>query len=662
MSFLDELKQRRVIRVLAGYLVAAWVAIEVSSTIAPLVGVSDWLPRAVLVLAAAGLAPIVLLAWFFDWDRGSGIRRAPTTTSSSSPRRRVAVWAVGGVATLLFAAVGFGAGVRWSGGAAGDAPRRVVVGVFENRTGDESLAPLGQMAADWVTQGLMEAGFIEVADPQTALAVQRAAAVAGAVPADVLGREAQAGLVVRGSYYRTGDSIRINSEVLDVADGRVVAALPPVAAPRSDPLSGVEQVRQRVVTALALQVDRSLESFEVGRGRPPSYAAYGAYMEGLKDYLGNDYPAAAAAFDQAIALDSTFDSALIWAAHAYWFGQTDTMDARLASAEPRRARMTPYDRARLDWMLGFRNGDFERIYQASRAVVAAAPGSANARRELALAAMRTRRYAEARRVFDSLYPFVGLMRAWSERYRYYTELLHLQEDYDREAEVATEGERAGGLDANFARLVRARAAAGRHDGARARAIVDSIADPSGYVDAMIGRELVGHGVPGGEALLRRALEGQPGASPDARFGVWAAAYTLGRYDAADSLLEPIEREIDEFWVKVYVPAFHALVAQRRDMLAGPSYDGARSDSLFTMVDSLVARIEDDWWLRLSVRGMGFVQVAAMRGDSAKALALLRTVSDVADGRTIYLHNSADPDLASLRGWPPFERLIHGVDR
>jgi hypothetical protein len=39
---------------------------------------------------------------------------------------------------------------------------RVVVAAFENRTGDESFDAIGQMAADWITQGLSQTDVVEV--------------------------------------------------------------------------------------------------------------------------------------------------------------------------------------------------------------------------------------------------------------------------------------------------------------------------------------------------------------------------------------------------------------------------------------------------------------------------------------------------------------------
>jgi TolB-like protein/tetratricopeptide (TPR) repeat protein len=67
MSLFDELKRRNVIRVAAGYIVVAWLVIQVAGEILPPFGVGDDLIRLIIVGLAIGLLPVVVLAWVFEW-------------------------------------------------------------------------------------------------------------------------------------------------------------------------------------------------------------------------------------------------------------------------------------------------------------------------------------------------------------------------------------------------------------------------------------------------------------------------------------------------------------------------------------------------------------------------------------------------------------------
>ena len=73
MSFFDELKRRNVIRVAAGYIVLAWLVIQVAETILPFYGVPDTTIRLLITILAVLFIPVVILAWVFEWTP-QGIR------------------------------------------------------------------------------------------------------------------------------------------------------------------------------------------------------------------------------------------------------------------------------------------------------------------------------------------------------------------------------------------------------------------------------------------------------------------------------------------------------------------------------------------------------------------------------------------------------------
>lgn len=134
-------------------------------------------------------------------------------------------------------------------------PRRVVVTILENHTGDPTFEPLGHVAADWIMQGVAQTGLVEVVPSIAALGLSRRGDAQGHDHIDFLqvqavAEETRAGTVVSGAYLRQGDSIHFQVQITDANGGKVLRAFQPVSAPLAAPLDAVETVRQRVMAAL----------------------------------------------------------------------------------------------------------------------------------------------------------------------------------------------------------------------------------------------------------------------------------------------------------------------------------------------------------------------------------------------------------------------------
>src|SRR6478672_13198372 len=65
-SFFAELKRRNVVRMAGLYLVGAWLLTQVASTVLPMFGAPDWLPRTIVILLAIGFLPALIFSWVFE--------------------------------------------------------------------------------------------------------------------------------------------------------------------------------------------------------------------------------------------------------------------------------------------------------------------------------------------------------------------------------------------------------------------------------------------------------------------------------------------------------------------------------------------------------------------------------------------------------------------
>ena len=73
-NFFAELKRRNVVRMAGLYLVGAWLLTQVASTVLPMFGAPDWLPRSIVILLAIGFVPALIFSWVFELTP-EGIKR-----------------------------------------------------------------------------------------------------------------------------------------------------------------------------------------------------------------------------------------------------------------------------------------------------------------------------------------------------------------------------------------------------------------------------------------------------------------------------------------------------------------------------------------------------------------------------------------------------------
>src|SRR5204862_2861839 len=92
LNFFSELKRRNVVRMAGLYLVGAWLLTQVTSTVLPMFGSPDWLPRSVVILLAIGFVPALIFSWVFELTP-EGIKRdaevAPEQSIAPQTARRM---------------------------------------------------------------------------------------------------------------------------------------------------------------------------------------------------------------------------------------------------------------------------------------------------------------------------------------------------------------------------------------------------------------------------------------------------------------------------------------------------------------------------------------------------------------------------------------------
>jgi len=376
----------------------------------------------------------IALAGSAEIPAATGVPTAPRSRSGSPGPRRV-VWTSAAIAVAV--ALAGGALYVRSNPALALRADRVVVATFANQTGDTALDRLGELAADWISRGLSETGLVEVADPGA-----KPPKGAGAVPNEA---EAVRGLAVAtgsevavwGAFFRSGDSLEFAAHITDERRRELVRSLGPVLGAPNDPRPAIAALRQRIIASLAVVLDPRLKDWQGRTSQPPSYAAYRVFTAGVDAMNRLNTSEAVRLLYRAAALDSTYTLPLVWAAFAHWWrfecGKTEGLRMKLETVPDRLARV---DRLMLDRWVAQCHGDLPTVYQKSRLLVEALPGSELMAGYLGRDALLIDRPREAITILLRLHPDRGALRDWPYYFYWLTSAYHSLGDHERELEAA----------------------------------------------------------------------------------------------------------------------------------------------------------------------------------------------------------------------------------
>jgi len=378
-----------------------------------------------------------------------------------------------GVVLLLMAAVTIAWLLRPADPASA---RRVLVVPFDNRTGDSSLADLGLVVADWLSQTLQRTGFVEVVDPVSTLKASRGSDRPGdgeGMEAAVrLARGAGAGLVIWGDVRREGDSLAFHAAISDITSRTVLQSARVVYSPKTAPLQAGNTLTDAVAGALAAALDRRLASIVDVSSEPPRFDAYREFIRGL-DAFQQDNERSIPYFETASRIDTAFAQPLIWLAFAHGnLGHPEAQDSIIGILYSRRTLIDPMSRHALDNLRAERMGDRAAEYEAARAAADISPGSPWSH-NVGILLLGQLRPAEALRYFRQVDAEHGWAGSWFPYWKNLTASLHLLGRHADEYETAS---RAVALDPDEQSLVslEVRASIARGDVRGALSRLDSL--------------------------------------------------------------------------------------------------------------------------------------------------------------------------------------------
>src|SRR5436189_5857601 len=226
-NFFAELKRRNVIRFAGLYLVGAWLLTQVASTVLPMFGAPDWLPRSIVSLLAIGFIPALILSWVFELTpqglkRDEDVRPEESIAPQTARRMNRMIISVLVLAVAYFAVDKFALNPRREKSAAGvsassnAAPneKSVAVLAFANMSDDKGSEYFSDGISEELLTVLQKIPGLHVAARTSAFSFKGKNATA-----QEIGQKLGVAHLVEGSVRKAGEVVRIAARLSRAATG-----------------------------------------------------------------------------------------------------------------------------------------------------------------------------------------------------------------------------------------------------------------------------------------------------------------------------------------------------------------------------------------------------------------------------------------------------------
>jgi TolB-like protein/Tfp pilus assembly protein PilF len=353
-SFFGELKRRNVIRVAGLYLVGAWLLTQVASTVLPMFGTPEWLPRTIVVLLAIGFVPAVIFSWVFELTP-QGLKREDVVTPEQSITPHTGRRMDRMIIVVLVLALGYFAFDKFA-----LTPRReaafvssavpnelnsainaksIAVLPFENLSRDPDNAFFTDGVQDEILTDLSRIADLKVISRTSVMQYKTGAAR----NLREIGQQLGVAHVVEGSVQRAANKVRVNAQLIDARNDAHLWA-----QTYDRDLADVFAIQSEIAKAIADQLQAKLSPNEKKAiEQPPTtnLAAFDLYSRAKSLLITASFSAtiepdlrkAIELLDEAVKRDPSFFDAYCQLAYAheslYAVRGSDHTPARLALAE-----------------------------------------------------------------------------------------------------------------------------------------------------------------------------------------------------------------------------------------------------------------------------------------------------------------------------------------
>ena len=339
--FWEELKRRRVIRIIPVYAAAAFVLLELVDIIAEPFGLPDWTLKLVFVLLCVGLIISVILSWVYDITP-EGVKKTKSVDAESKPHperpSKTKGWKIATyssfVIIIALIALNIFTGRRYRIDLAADIEKTIAVLPFNNLSNDTTHAYFCEGIREEILYHLQKMEALSVRSRTSADHYRNTDKTTS-----VIGHELNVNYLVEGSIGCEGNEVRIWVQLIDAVNDKHLWAGNFIKE-RVKIFSIQSEIAQKIASELEIVLS-PIEKEQIDKQPTDNLDAYQAYLRGRyyarqPHFTLSNWYSALENFQEAVEIDTTFALAYAELARAHGrlrYLRDDLSESRLAEGE-----------------------------------------------------------------------------------------------------------------------------------------------------------------------------------------------------------------------------------------------------------------------------------------------------------------------------------------
>jgi len=329
-NFWQELKRRKVFRVIAMYAGFAYIIIELTSNLSEPLHLPPWVGTLIVIVLVVGFPVIATLSWFFDITP-QGVEKTAAITESlpdkiPPERRQLRVSdVIIGILLIIIVILVYPKIFRKDKfQSIRDEQGRITIAImpFNNLTTDTSYNIWQKGLQNLIITSLSNSEELSVRNAEpTNIILGRNAQMnfVNIEPSIATGVAAKlkANIVIIGNILRNGPQIRITANLVDSRTEEMYKSFKIDGDSENDFFNIIDSLSFLILNYVEIKSLEHNVPVDYASKTTSSSSAYKLYLQG-REYHGKvDYTAALEKYSEALEIDSTFVSPMLYLAHIY---------------------------------------------------------------------------------------------------------------------------------------------------------------------------------------------------------------------------------------------------------------------------------------------------------------------------------------------------------